>query len=182
MTIGPSDGQCWQTDGVKEYHDYFGTPTHDDHVLFELLTVGVFQVGLSWQAAASKLPVYRRVFAGMAIPQVAALIDEVAIPEIAADPEMIGNQRKVRAVIKNARAILKVQQEFGSFSAYLWAFVDGTPFLLPAVTRSELTNQSSLGSAVAKDLKRRGFSFVGPVVTHMFLLAAGILREQILDD
>ncbi|KRK86759.1 hypothetical protein FC99_GL001307 [Levilactobacillus koreensis JCM 16448] len=65
MAIGPNDGQQWDTDGVQEYHTYFGTPTHDDHVLFELLTVGVFQVGLSWQAAASKLPVYRRVFAGM---------------------------------------------------------------------------------------------------------------------
>lgn len=182
MTIKPDDGHDWQTDGVQEYHDYFGTPTHDDHVLFELLTVGVFQVGLSWQAAASKLPVYRRVFAGMAIDRVAALIDEVAIPEIAAAEGMIGNQRKIRAVLLNARAILKVQREFGSFSAYLWAFVDGTPFLLPAVTRDELTHQSPIASAVAKDLKRRGFSFVGPVVTHMFLLAAGILREQIRDD
>lgn len=182
MTIKPDDGRDWQTDGVQEYHAYFGTPTHDDHVLFELLTVGVFQVGLSWQAAASKLPVYRRVFAEMAIPQVAAMIDEVAIPEIAGDAAMIGNHRKIRAVLLNARAILKVQQEFGSFSAYLWAFVDGTPFLLPAKTRDELTNQSTLGSAVAKDLKRRGFSFVGPVVTHMFLLAAGILRQPILDD
>ncbi len=182
MTISPNDGRDWHTNGVQEYHNYFGTPTHDDHVLFELLTVGVFQVGLSWQAAASKLPVYRRVFAGMVIPEVAAMIDELAIPEIAADAEMIGNQRKIRAVLRNARAILKVQAEFGSFSAYLWAFVDGTPYLLPAVTRDELTNQSPIGSAVAKDLKRRGFSFVGPVVTHMFLLAAGILREQVIAD
>ena len=182
MTIRPDDGHDWQTNGVQEYHAYFGTPTHDDHVLFELLTVGVFQVGLSWQAAASKLPVYRRVFAEMAIPEVAAMIDEVAIPEIAADPEMIGNQRKIRAVLKNARAILKVQQEFGSFGAYLWAFVDGTPLLLPAQTRDELTNQSTIGRAVAQDLKRRGFSFVGPVVTHMFLLAAGLLRQPILPE
>ncbi|KRN97715.1 3-methyladenine DNA glycosylase [Levilactobacillus paucivorans] len=177
MAIGPNDGGQFETDGAAEYDAYFGTPTHDDHVLFELLTVGVFQVGLSWQAAASKLPIYRQVFEGLAIQPVAAMIDELAIPEIAAFPGMIGNQRKIRAVLQNARAILKVQQEVGSFSAYLWAFVDGTPFLLPALERDAVAHLSTLGSAVAKDMKRRGFSFVGPVVTHMFLLAAGILQE-----
>lgn len=182
MAIGPNDGQQWDTDGVQEYHTYFGTPTHDDHVLFELLTVGVFQVGLSWQAAASKLPVYRRVFAGMDPQRVAGFELEIDGDRIAQDSAMIRNGRKIRATIQNAQALLQVQREFGSFADYLWAFVNGTPLLLPAVTRDELVNQSTLGSAVAKDLKRRGFKFVGPVVTHMFLLAAGILREQVLDD
>jgi len=182
MAIGPNDGHEWMTNGTQEYHAYFGTPTHDDHVLYELLTVGVFQVGLSWQAAASKLPVYRRLFAGMNPQVVAGFEDELDGERIARDTDMISNGRKIRATIRNARAIIQVQQEFGSFADYLWAFVDGTPYLLPAVTRDELTNQSAIGTAVAKDLKQRGFSFVGPVVTHMFLLAAGILREQILDD
>jgi len=116
-------------------------------------------------------------------PQVVAgFEDELDGERIARDTDMISNGRKIRATIRNARAIIQVQQEFGSFADYLWAFVDGTPYLLPAVTRDELTNQSAIGTAVAKDLKQRGFSFVGPVVTHMFLLAAGILREQILDD
>jgi len=182
MAIGPNDGHEWMTNGTQEYHAYFGTPTHDDHVLYELLTVGVFQVGLSWQAAASKLPVYRRLFAGMDPQVVAGFEDELDGERIARDTDMISNGRKIRATIRNARAIIQVQQEFGSFADYLWAFVDGTPYLLPAVTRDELTNQSAIGTAVAKDLKQRGFSFVGPVVTHMFLLAAGILREQVLDD
>ncbi|AYM02440.1 DNA-3-methyladenine glycosylase I [Levilactobacillus yiduensis] len=182
MAIGPNDGHVWDSNGAQEYSAYFGTPTHDDHVLFELLTVGVFQVGLSWQAAASKLPVYRRLFAGMDPRQVAGFEDELDGERIARDAAMISNGRKIRATIHNARAIIQVQQEFGSFSHYLWQFVNGTPLLLPAVTRDELTNQSTIGTAVARDLKRRGFSFVGPVVTHMFLLAAGILREQIIDD
>jgi len=182
MAIGPDDGRVWDSNGTQEYHNYFGTPTHDDHVLYELLTVGVFQVGLSWQAAASKLPVYRRLFAGMDPQLVAGFEDELDGERIANDSAMISNGRKIRATIHNARAIVAVQQEFGSFSAYLWEFVNGTPFLLPAVTRDELTNQSAIGTAVAKDLKRRGFSFVGPVVTHMFLLAAGLLREQVIDD
>ncbi|MGO1970529.1 MAG: DNA-3-methyladenine glycosylase I [Levilactobacillus brevis] len=181
MAIGPQDGRDWTSNGTADYNAYFGTPTHDDHVLFELLTVGVFQVGLSWQAAASKLPVYRRLFAEM-VPQVVAGFDEEVDGErIANDPDMIRNGRKIRAVIRNARGIVKVQREFGSFADYLWQFVNGTPLMLPAVTRDELTNQSAIGTAVAKDLKRRGFSFVGPVVTHMFLLAAGILREQVID-
>ncbi|WP_395390993.1 MULTISPECIES: DNA-3-methyladenine glycosylase I [Levilactobacillus] len=182
MAIGPDDGHVWDSDGTQEYQAYFGTPTHDDHVLYELLTVGVFQVGLSWQAAASKLPVYRRLFAGMDPQRVAGFEDELDGERIANDPDMISNGRKIRATIHNARAMVQVQREFGSFSAYLWEFVNGTPLLLPAVTRDLLTNQSGIGSAVAKDLKRRGFSFVGPVVTHMFLLAAGLLREQIIDD
>lgn len=182
MAIGPDDGHIWDSNGTREYSDYFGTPTRDDHVLFELLTVGVFQVGLSWQAAASKLPVYRRLFAGMDPRRVAGFEDELDGERIARDPAMISNGRKIRATIHNARAIIQVQRECGSFSHYLWQFVNGTPLLLPAVTRDELTNQSTIGTAVARDLKRRGFSFVGPVVTHMFLLAAGLLREQIIDD
>lgn len=182
MTIAVDDGRQWQTDGVQEYDTYFGTPTHDDHILFELMTVGVFQVGLSWQAAASKLPVFRRVFAEMDVRRVAQLDLEVDVERIARDPAMIRNVRKIRATIQNARAILQIQAEFGSFAAYLWQFVHGTPLLLPVVSRDEIVNQSTMGSAVARDLKRRGCKFVGPVVTHMFLKAAGILRDEILDQ
>ncbi|CAJ1229292.1 DNA-3-methyladenine glycosylase I [Levilactobacillus zymae] len=182
MTIAVDDGHQWHTNGTKEYDAYFGTPTHDDHILFELMTVGVFQVGLSWQAAASKLPVYRRVFAGMDIAQVAGFDLEIDVERIACDDEMIRNVRKIRATIQNARAITQIQAEFGSFADYLWQFVNGTPLLLPVVTRDEIVNQSTIGSAVAKDLKRRGCKFVGPVVTHMFLKAAGILQDQILDE
>jgi len=182
MTIAVDDGHAWQTNGVKEYDAYFGTPTHDDHILFELMTVGVFQVGLSWQAAASKLPVFRRVFAGMAIAQVAQFDLERDVERLTQDKQMIRNARKIRATIQNARAILAIQEEFGSFANYLWSFVNGTPLLLPVVSRDEIVNQSTIGSAVARDLKRRGCKFVGPVVTHMFLKAAGILRDEVLDQ
>ncbi|QMU08240.1 DNA-3-methyladenine glycosylase I [Levilactobacillus suantsaii] len=182
MTLAADDGQQWTTNGVQEYHAYFGTPTHDDHILFELMTVGVFQVGLSWQAADSKLPVFRRVFAGMALSAVAGFDLEHDGERIARDPQMIQNGRKIRATIQNARAILQIQRKFGSFADYLWAFVNGTPLLLPVATRDEIVNQSTIGSAVAKDLKRRECKFVGPVVTHMFLKAAGILQDQVLAE
>ncbi|HIW72479.1 MAG TPA: DNA-3-methyladenine glycosylase I [Candidatus Levilactobacillus faecigallinarum] len=182
MTIAVDDGDQWTTNGAREYDAYFGTPTHDDHILFELMTVGVFQAGLSWQAGASKLPVFRRVFAGMDIAKVAQMDLELDVERLARDPEMIRNVRKIRATIRNARAILKIQAEFGSFADYLWGFVHGKPLLLPVVSRDEIVNQSTMGSAVAKDLKRRGCQFVGPVVTHMFLKAAGILRDEIQDQ
>lgn len=143
MTLAADDGQQWTTNGVQEYHAYFGTPTHDDHILFELMTVGVFQVGLSWQAADSKLPVFRRVFAGMALSAVAGFDLEHDGERIARDPQMIQNGRKIRATIQNARAILQIQRKFGSFADYLWAFVNGTPLLLPVATRDEIVNQST---------------------------------------
>ncbi|PWG00144.1 DNA-3-methyladenine glycosylase I [Levilactobacillus bambusae] len=178
--IGPNDGNDFSSQGVADYDRYFGTPTYDDHVLFELLTVGVFQVGLSWQAAASKLPVLRRDFKGMAIEAVAQM-GEPDVERIAADPDMIRNPRKIAATITNAQAILTLKSEFSHFSDYLWQFVDEVPLTMQVVDRTEVENQWPLGALVAKDMKRRGFKFVGPVVTTMFLKAAGIFKDEVLD-
>ena len=172
--ISPTDFDDVAVNGVKDYDAYFGTPTHDDHVLFELLIVGVLQVGLGWQVAASQLPILRREMQGLRINEVAGL-DEPDWERLMQAPQVMHNGRKLHAIIQDARAIIDVQQEFGSFSAYLWQFVDATPLLMPAPD-DELPTQSPLGTRVAKDLHRRGFTFVGPVVTHMFLLAAGIIQ------
>ncbi len=176
-----NDQNEWTGNGTQEYSAYFGTMTHDDHILFELLTVGVFQVGLSWQAAASKLPVYRRDFAGMVIDQVAGF-SAADIERITADPVMIRNPRKIAATITNAQAIIAIQHEFGSFANYLWQFVDNVPLLITYIDRHEVANQSPLTSKVAQDMKQRGFKFVGPVVTHMFMKAAGLIQDEILDQ
>lgn len=167
------------TDGVQAYQHYFGTPTDDDQIWFELLTVGVFQVGLSWKVAASKIPILRQQMAGMVIDQVAQF-DEMAIERLEQAPEMIRNPRKIRATIQNARAIQKVQDEFGSFSAYLWAFVDNQPQLLDVQMAGVSDKSSPIGARLAKDLKKRGFKFVGPVVTHLFMLAGGLI--QMIDE
>ncbi|RRK10601.1 DNA-3-methyladenine glycosylase I [Lactiplantibacillus garii] len=172
--ISPTDFDDFTANGAKDYDAYFGTPTHDDHVLFELLTVGILQVGLSWQAAAAQLPVLRQFMDGLRVERVAGYED----PEwerLMATPQVIHNGRKLRAIIKDARGIILIQREFGSFSNYLWQYVDATPLLMPAPD-DELPHQSPLGTRVAKDLHKRGFTFVGPVVTHMFLLAAGIIK------
>jgi len=172
--IGPDDFNDFTADGVKDYEAYFGTPTHDDHVLFELLIVGILQTGLGWRVAASELPVLRREMAGLRIDRVAGL-DEPDWERLMQTPGVMHNGRKLHAIIQDARAIVKLQAAYGSFSAYLWQFVDATPFIMPAPD-DELPTQSPLGSRVAKELHRQGFTFVGPVVTHMFLLAAGIIK------
>ncbi|VDG20377.1 DNA-3-methyladenine glycosylase I [Lactiplantibacillus mudanjiangensis] len=172
--ISPTDFDDFTSNGPADYDAYFGTPTHDDHVLFELLVVGILQVGLSWQAAASQLPKLRQHMAGLRVEQVAGL-DEPDWEQLMQTDGIMHNGRKLRAIITDARAIIQLQREYGSFSAYLWAFVDATPLLMPAPD-DELPTRSALGTRVAKDLHKHGFTFVGPVVTQMFLLAAGIIK------
>lgn len=174
--ISPDDFDEVTVNGVRDYDAYFGTPTHDDHVLFELLVVGILQVGLSWQVAASQLPILRQQMAGLRIDAVAAM-DEPDFERLMRTPKVMHNGRKLRTIIQDARAIQRLQAEYGHFSTYLWAFVDDTPFMMPAPDDDEgLPTRSPLGTRVAKDLHRHGFTFVGPVVTHMFLLAAGLIK------
>ncbi|WP_432788231.1 DNA-3-methyladenine glycosylase I [Lactiplantibacillus plantarum] len=174
IMISPDDFDDITANGVKDYDAYFGTPTYDDHVLFELLVVGILQVGLGWRVAASQLPVLRQHMAGLRVDAVAAL-DEPDFERLMLTPKVMHNGRKLRAIIQDARAIQQLQDEYGSFSNYLWAFVDATPIIMPAPD-DELPTRSSLGARVAKDLHRHGLTFVGPVVTHMFLLAAGLIK------
>ncbi|WP_318764895.1 DNA-3-methyladenine glycosylase I [Lactiplantibacillus carotarum] len=172
--ISPTDFDEVAVNGVKDYDAYFGTATHDDHVLFELLIVGVLQVGLGWQVAASQLPILRQHMDGLRVERVAGY-EEPDFERLMTTPGVMHNGRKLRAIITNARGIILIQREFGSFSDYLWQFVDATPLLMPAPD-DELPTKSPLGARVAKDLHKRGFTFVGPVVTHMFLLAAGLIK------
>ncbi|GEK27735.1 DNA-3-methyladenine glycosylase I [Furfurilactobacillus siliginis] len=166
--------------GVEEYSRAFGHETHDDRLMFEFLLVGVFQVGMNWQVAASKLPVYRRVFANLDIKKVAAM-DLENIDAIMADPDMIHNQRKIRAVIKNARAIVSVQQEYGSFANYMWQFVDGVPHTKTYENEDEVEMTTPFAGTVAKDMKQHGFTFVGPTVTYLFMKASGMIQDQVLN-
>lgn len=172
--ISPTDFDDVTANGVQDYDAYFGTETHDDHVLFELLIVGILQVGLGWQPAASQLPILREHMDGLRVEQVAGYEDP-DWERLMATPKVMHNGRKLRAIVTDARAIIMVQREFGSFSAYLWQFVDATPLIMPAPD-DELPTKSPMGARVAKDLHKRGFTFVGPVVTHMFMLAAGLIK------
>ena len=143
------------------YSDRWGEPTHDDRMLFLLLTVGVFQAGLSWQAAASKREVFERNFCGMDFRKVAAFF---------------------KAVVQNARAIVLLLNDYDSFADYLWDFVGGVPVLHEYETAEEVPNTLPEATVIAKDMKKRGFTFVGPIVTCMFLKAAGIMQDRVWDS
>lgn len=162
------------------YSDRWGEPTRDDHMLFLLLTVGVFQAGLSWQAAAGKREVFERNFCGMDFRKVAAFFPE-DIEEIAKDPEMIRNSRKIQAVVQNARAIVTLLEDYESFADYLWDFVGGVPIVREYELAEEVPNTLSEATTIAKDMKKRGFSFVGPVITCMLLKAAGIIQDRVME-
>ena len=163
--------------GVEEYQRLFGQETHDEATLFELLVVAVFQAGLSWQAAASKLPAFRRAFADFD-QQIVAGFDEPELERFLRDPELIRNPRKLRAVIANARAIMLLRPEFADFGAYLWHFTDHQQWVMVIAPGTPLNQQSSLGTQVARDMKRRGFKFVGPTTVQLFLLAAGVIQQR----
>lgn len=163
------------------YHEQWGKPTHDDRLLFILLTVGTFQAGLSWKAAAGKLPVFLRNFHNMEIQKVAGMMPD-DVEKIMQDPEMIRNPRKIQATIQNAQAILAVQQEYGSFAEYMWAFVGSVPCLNVYEEAYEVPNVTPLSKNVAKELKKHGFTFVGPVVTYMFMKASGLIQDEVLNQ
>lgn len=168
-----------QTDsdsGMKEYHRLFGHETHDNRVLFELLTVAVFQAGLSWRVAAGKIPVFRQVFADFDYHKVAGY-DVPEFEAIMHEPAMIKNPRKIRAVISNSRAMIKLAPEFTDFNEYLWHFTEQQVWVMSIEPEAPLNQQSSLGTFVAKDMKKHGFKFVGPTTVQLLLIAAGIIRR-----
>lgn len=167
--------------GIDFYHKQWGKPTYDDQLLFELLTVGTFQVGLSWKVAAGKREVFLRNFENMNIQKVAAMMPD-DIERIMEDPAMIRNPRKIDATITNARAIIGIQKEFGSFANYMWNFVDNETIELEYIDATDVPNSSPLAAQVAKDMKKHGFKFVGPVVTYMFMKASGLVRDVVLDQ
>jgi DNA-3-methyladenine glycosylase I len=151
------------------YHDEeWGTPEHDDRRLFELLTLEGAQAGLSWSTILRKREGYRRAFAGFD-PSV-----------VAADPGIVRNRLKVESTIANARAVLAAQEELGSFDALLWSFVDGGPVDNGFHSLAELPAETPVSRAMSKELKRRGFRFVGPTVLYALMQAAGLVNDHVV--
>lgn len=163
------------------YHDEeWGVPVHDDRRLFEMLCLEGAQAGLAWITILRKRENYRMAFdnfdpvkvAGYADAQVAALLT---------DPGIVRNRLKVNAFIRNARAFLAVQAEFGSFDAYIWQFVNGAPIVNHWRSLRELPAQTPEAQAMSRDLKRRGFTFVGPTICYAFMQACGLVNDHIVD-
>ncbi len=166
---------------MRAYHDEeWGKPSHDDRHLFEMLTLEGAQAGLSWSTILRKRDGYRRAFAGFD-PHVVARFSEKDVERLLADPGIVRNRLKVESTVNNAARVLEVQGELGSLDAYLWGFVDGKPIVNRRRTLSELPAKTELSTAISKDLKRRGFRFVGPTVIHAFMQTVGMVDDHTTD-
>ena len=160
------------------YHDQeWGIPLHDERALFELLCLETYQAGLSWETILNKRAAFRQAFHVYDVHQVAVMTD-AELEGILQNPSVVRNRRKIYATRANAQAFLKIQAEFGSFDHYLWSFVDFTPIDNPVKDYKQMPSKTPLSEKLAKDMKRRGFEFVGPVCVYSFLQAAGLVNDH----
>ena len=163
------------------YHDEeWGIPVHDDQKLFEMLILEGAQAGLSWITILRKRENYRQAFDHFEARQIAAY-DAPKIEELLANPGIVRNRRKIEATIQNARAFLAVQQEFGSFDAYIWQFVGGQPRQNNWGALAEVPAQTPASEQMSKDLRKRGFNFVGPTICYAFMQAVGLVNDHTVD-
>ncbi|HET6443967.1 MAG TPA: DNA-3-methyladenine glycosylase I [candidate division Zixibacteria bacterium] len=168
-------------DIMVKYHDEeWGEPKHDDRRLFEDLVLDGAQAGLSWSTILNKRENYREAFDNFDPAKVAAY-DEAKIEELLQNPGIVRNRQKVNSAVKNAKAFLKIQEEFGSFDAYIWGFVDGKPIQNERKSMSELPAKTELSEGISKDLKIRGFNFVGPTIIYAFMQAVGLVNDHTID-
>jgi DNA-3-methyladenine glycosylase I len=164
-----------------EYHDReWGVPVRDDRRLFEFLLLEGAQAGLSWSTILRKRDGYRQAFAGFD-PRRVARFGPRQVRRLLADVGIVRNRAKVRAAIANAQAFLAVQAEHGSFSAYLWAFVEGRPLQGRRRSFREVPAETAVSRALSADLRRRGFRFVGPTICYAFMQAVGLVNDHTLD-
>ena len=164
---------------VAYHDDEWGVPTHDDAALFELLTLEGAQAGLSWRTILNKRDGYRAAFAGFDLATVASF-DEPDVERLLGDARIVRHRGKIQSTINNAQRVLEVQDDRGSFDAYVWSFVDGAPIVGTWRQLSELPSSTALSTALSKDLKRRGFRFVGPTTVYAFMQAAGLADDHVV--
>jgi DNA-3-methyladenine glycosylase I len=163
-----------------EYHDReWGVPTRDDGTLFEFLILEGAQAGLSWETILNKRERYREVFAGFD-PEKVARFTPARVEKLLLDPGIVRNRLKVAGAVKNAKAFLAVQREFGSFANYAWAFVENAPIVNKPRGPGQVPATSAVSDALAKDLKKRGFTFVGSTIIYAFMQAVGIVDDHMI--
>ena len=172
---------CGQDPLYVRYHDEeWGVPVHDDRKLFEFLVLEGAQAGLSWITILKRREGYRKAFQAFD-PAKVARFSEARIQKLLQDPGIIRNRLKVRSAVQNARAFLAVQEEFGSFSEYQWGFVEGEPIVNHFRSLAELPAETPLSRAFSKDLKKRGFNFVGPTIVYAHMQAVGMVNDHLVD-
>jgi DNA-3-methyladenine glycosylase I len=163
------------------YHDAeWGVPLHDDHAIFEFLVLEGAQAGLSWSTILRKRDAYRRAFDRFD-PQKVARYNKRKVAALLADAGIVRNRAKIESAIKNAKAFLEVQEELGSFDAYQWRFVDGRPLQNRRRTVREIPAHTVQSDAMSKDLKSRGFTFVGSTIIYAHMQAVGMVNDHLID-
>jgi DNA-3-methyladenine glycosylase I len=172
----------WVPDGdalYEAYHDEeWGVPVHDDVKWFEMLLLEGAQAGLSWRTVLSRREGYRAAFAQFD-PAIVARFTPVDEARLKEDTGIIRNRLKIGSAVTNAQAFLAIQDEFGSFDAYIWPFVGGTPVDNRLTSLSEIEAETDLSKVISKDLKRRGFRFVGPIIIYALMQAAGLVNDHL---
>ncbi len=165
---------------MRDYHDEeWGVPSHDDAHLFEMLVLEGAQAGLSWSTILNKRENYRRAFDGFDVSRVARYSDK-KVARLLEDPGIVRNRLKVRGAVTNAQAFLAIQREHGSFESYVWSWVDGTTLVNRPKTMADLPARTDLSDRLAKDLKGRGFTFVGSTIVYSFLQSVGVIDDHLV--
>jgi DNA-3-methyladenine glycosylase I len=181
--MGKPVTRCKWAEGVSlnyiEYHDTeWGVPVVDDRVQFEFLILEGAQAGLSWSTILNKREGYRKLFAEFD-PEKVARFSSKRIEKILRDPAVVRNRLKVESTISNAKVFLEVQKEFGSFSNYIWGFVNGKPIQNKRVNDSDIPATTAISDAMSKDLKKRGFKFVGSTIMYAHMQATGLVNDHV---
>jgi DNA-3-methyladenine glycosylase I len=172
---------CGNHDLYIKYHDEeWGVPVYDDRKHFEFLVLESAQAGLSWLTILKKREGYREAYENFD-PRIVASFSEEKIKGLLKHEGIIKNERKIRASINNAQRFLEIQEEFGSFTKYIWRFIDDQPVINLWKTEAEIPAKTALSEAVSKDLKKRGFKFLGPIIVYSHLQATGLVNDHIVD-
>lgn len=186
MTANQTDGRvklrCAWASGEKmiRYHDEeWGVPVHDDRTLFEFLILEGAQAGLSWSTILNKRENYRRAFDGFDAERIAKY-DKKKVRQLLADPGIVRNRLKIASVVENAKASLRVREEFGSFDRYIWQFVGGKTLVNKRKTLRQVPARTPESDAMSKDLKKRGFKFVGSTICYAFMQAVGMVNDHLV--
>jgi len=171
---------CGEDEVYVKYHDEeWGNPVHDDKVHFEFLVLESAQSGLSWITILKKRENYRKVYDEFNVKKVTEYSEE-KINEMLKNEGIVRNKKKIEASINNAKRFIEIQEEFGSFDKYIWEFVDGTPLINNWKEISEVPAKTELSDHVAKDLKKRGFKFLGSITIYSYMQAVGLVNDHII--
>ncbi|MFD1429060.1 DNA-3-methyladenine glycosylase I [Lacticaseibacillus mingshuiensis] len=164
---------------LRAYHDNeWGKPHHEDQGLFELMSLEILQAGLNWQLVLKKRAAFNATFHRFD-PSAVAVMTEAELDAAMQDQALIRNRRKLNAIVQNAQATLRIQQEFGSLDTYLWGFVNHQPLVHAPATQADVPSASDESRALAKDMKQRGFSFIGPVTAYSYMQGAGLIDDHL---